>query len=45
MADDDIGSVLLTGASGLTYEFKNKPAAADVFDASYLPADDARMVK
>lgn len=28
-----------------TYEFKNRPSAADIFDDSFLPAADERMLK
>ena len=30
---------------GLTFEYKNKPKAADIFDAQYLPAKEQRMAK
>ncbi len=30
---------------GLTFEFKNKPKAADIFDAQYLPPKEQRMTK
>ncbi|HRK18138.1 MAG TPA: ABC transporter substrate-binding protein [Hyphomicrobiaceae bacterium] len=30
---------------GLTFDFKNKPSAADVFDPQFLPPKDQRMTK
>jgi len=29
----------------LTYEFKQRPTASDIFDASFLPEQSARAVK